>query len=197
MMLPTTKKLCFGLPVSMLVLLAVHAQAVPLSGPDRNDQILAAAKSCLGKKMWSGYGLRVGTLGCAAALSNVLKQGGVAQGRSATVVVLRRQLLAVPSAREIIVKRIAEPLNIQRLKECSKPGDVLLAFMEPPTKLNGGPNAHCGIMGDKATVYTNDWNDGIWKNDQYEKYFYYYKDVRLIRFDGAEAKTSKRQKSLM
>jgi len=63
--------------------------------------------------------------------------------------------------------------------------------MEPPTKLNGGPNAHCGIMGANATVYTNDWNDGIWKNDRYEQYFYYFKDIRLIRFDGTNSRTSK------
>jgi hypothetical protein len=147
--------------------------------------IYESAVQCLGKEMWGGYGLSAGTLGCAAALSNVLNRAGYKPAHSATVTVLRKQLLAISGVREIVVKHVIEPLDLENLRLTAKRGDVLMAFMEPPTRLNGGPNAHCGIMGDECRVYTNNWNTGIWCVAPYETFFYYYKDVRLLRFEDA------------
>jgi hypothetical protein len=53
------------------------------------SEIFASANQSVGKKMWFGYGLPNGTLGCAAALCNVLKQGGVNSAHSVYVRVLR------------------------------------------------------------------------------------------------------------
>jgi hypothetical protein len=149
--------------------------------PQANDKILGAARKSLGKPMWFGYGLQKGTLGCAAALSNVLKQAGYSQCHSALVTTVRHQLLALPGAQEIVVKQTSDALDIEKLAKLARPGDVLLAFMDTPAKLNGGADAHCGIMDREARVFTNDWNDGIWKNAPFDQYFHYYKELRLVR----------------
>lgn len=76
----------------------------------------------------------------------------------------------------------------------ARPGDVLMAFMAPPNKPNGGPNAHCGIMAENADVFTNDWDDGIWKRLNIHVMFDHYPYVRLIRLSerGGAAASSRR-----
>jgi hypothetical protein len=54
--------------------------------------------------------------------------------------------------------------------------------MEAPTKVYGGPNAHCGIMGEGTQVFTNNWLDGIWTEVEIHEMFDYYPYVRLLRF---------------
>lgn len=166
--------------LSMLVTLI--ATVAPALSEVEGETIFHAAQSSLGKKMWIGYGLPSGKLGCSAALCNVLKKAGVTSAHSATVTVARRQLLASGMATEIVVRNgEGTEIDDAKLKKLAHPGDVLLAFMHPPSKPNGGPDAHCGIMGADANVFTNDWNDGIWKELNIHLMFDYYPYVRLLR----------------
>ncbi len=176
--------------VSAAALIAFSTAATwavpPTTGGSRQastaQKILKAADSSVGRKMWFGYGLPSGQLGCAAALSNVLKAAGITRGRSATVVVVRRQLLAgAKGVREIEIKSKPGDIDDAQLAKLAKPGDILMAYMAPPPSLNGGPNAHCGIIGESGTVYTNDWNDGIWKHSDIHRYFDFYPHIRVIR----------------
>jgi hypothetical protein len=152
-----------------------------------------AARQALGREMWRGYGLPDGKLGCAAALSNVLKQAGITRVGSPLVTVLRRQLIAKSSSAkgasdfsEIIVRNGegSEISNEVLLKDC-KAGDILLAFISPPKNLNGGTSAHCGIMGKYSggsfPVYTNNYMDGIWTEIDIHQMFDCYPYVRLLR----------------
>lgn len=168
-----------GLTVSTALAMPPASQGAHLTTSKR---ILKAADSSVGKKMWFGYGLPSGTLGCAAALCNVLKAAGITHAKSATVVVVRRQLLSAnKQAQEIVIKSSKGDIDDRQLAEMAKPGDILMAYMAPPPSLNGGPNAHCGIIGEGGTVYTNDWNDGIWKHSDIHRYFDFYPHIRVIR----------------
>lgn len=170
---------------------AEPVNAAPAPAGSVDQQILQTAKGSLGKEMWHGYGLSSGKLGCAAAVSNVLKNAGVLGVNSAAVVIIRRQILNHPkySAQEICVKKAGPSgLDAQTFQTLSRPGDVLLAFMEPPTKPNLGPNAHCGFVGTDGNVYTNDWNDGIWKYAPIEQYFSYYPYIYVIRLKPKSSK---------
>ncbi|MGH9551124.1 MAG: hypothetical protein ACRD3W_17200, partial [Terriglobales bacterium] len=130
----------------------------------QGELIFHAAHSSVGRKMWAGYGLPNGKLGCSAALCNVLKKAGVKSAHSATVTIARKQLLDSGVATEIVVRNgEGKEIDDEKLKKLAHPGDVLMAFMHPPSKPNGGPDAHCGIMGPGTDNFTNDWNDGIWK----------------------------------
>lgn len=175
------------LAVSTIMALASASFAVPPNTTSAQQtstaqRVLKAADSSVGKKMWFGYGLPNGTLGCAAALSNVLKAAGITRGRSATVVVVRRQLLTgCKGVQEIEIKSQKGDIDDTRLAKLARPGDILMAYMAPPPSLNGGPNAHCGIIGEGGTVYTNDWNDGIWKHTDIHTYFDFYPYIRVIR----------------
>lgn len=154
--------------------------SAPLSS-DLNPKIAASAKSSLGKEMWHGYGLKTGFLGCAAAVCNVLEAAGIKRAHSAAVSIMRNQLIK-SSYEEFTIKNGTKvPIDDRELLKFSKPGDILVAFVESPEKPNLGGNAHCGIMGDTNTVYTNDWNDGIWKAVNIHVMFDYYRHVRLIR----------------
>jgi hypothetical protein len=133
--------------------------------------------------MWKGYGLANGTLGCAAALCNVLKKAGINNVSSALVTAMRRQLLSIPAGCQERIVRNGEGQEIDDtvlLKYC-QPGDILLAFKEPPSKTNGGASAHCGIMGQSTHVYTNNWTDGIWTEVEIHQMFDYYPYIRLLR----------------
>lgn len=148
-----------------------------------SKKIFQAAKTSVGKEMWKGYGLPNGTLGCAAALCNVLKKAGVSSVRTPLVTAMRRQLL---NSRTICSERIirngeGREINDKALLKDCQPGDILLAFEEPPSKLNGGASAHCGIMGEATQVYTNNWADGIWTEVEIHQMFDYYPYVRLLR----------------
>ncbi len=142
-----------------------------------------AARRSLGQEMWHGYALKNGYLGCAAAVSNVLKKSKITAAHSAGVVIMRSQLLQGPfKSTEFVIKdgktnRIDDAV----LLKASQPGDILLAFMDPPARPNTGGNAHCGIMGEGSNVYTNDWNDGIWKSVNIHLMFDAYRYVRLLR----------------
>lgn len=174
------RRLFFLLPaVSLATVLLSHAAPSGAS-------ILSSAQTSVGKEMWKGFGLPSGTLGCAAALSNVLAKAGMQGIRSPLVVSVRRQMLQKNGAREIWLKEnSADPVSNEKLRQLVKPGDVLFAFAEAPTKLNGGPNAHCGIMSTATDVYTNDWNDGIWKEVNIHKMFDFYKYVSVVRIESS------------
>lgn len=146
-----------------------------------NEALLKAAQADVGKKMWSGYGLPNGKLGCAAALSNVLKQAGYKQAHSAVVRMVYNQLGTISGVKQFKLPGGGDATTAEVLAQRAKPGDVLLAFSEPPTKANLGPNAHCGIVGPDGQIYTNDWNDGIWKLSEFQRYFYWYKHLYIFR----------------
>ncbi len=148
-----------------------------------SKKIFQAAKASVGKEMWKGYGLPNGKLGCAAALCNVLKKAGVSSVRTPLVTAMRRQLLSSPTvcSERIIRNGEGRDLNDKVLLKDCQPGDILLAFEEPPSKLNGGTSAHCGIMGEATQVYTNNWVDGIWTEVEIHQMFDYYPYIRLLR----------------
>ncbi len=148
-----------------------------------SERIVKAARDCIDKEMWHGFGLKNGYLGCAAAVSNVLKTAGVKDVHSAGVVIMRQQLLKGRLKTSEIVLKNGENGAIKQelLLEHARPGDILLAFMDEPSKPNTGGNAHCGIMNSSITVCTNDWNDGIWKSVNVHSMFDHYRHVRLLR----------------
>ncbi|HEY9758363.1 MAG TPA: hypothetical protein V6C97_24570 [Oculatellaceae cyanobacterium] len=157
------------------------------------SRIVAEAKSSLGKEVWRGYGLPNGKLGCAAALCNVLKKAGISEIKTPMVTTMRRQLLASPLGCTERIIRNGSGTQIDDtilLKDC-RPGDIILAFNEPPSKLNGGANAHCGIMGQNTQVYTNNWMDGIWTEVEIHQMFDYFPYIRLLRLGGG--RTSNKQ----
>ncbi len=175
--------------VVALAILSCYQSAYAAGSADSSDsstpskRIYASAKASVGKEMWKGYGLANGTLGCSAALCNVLKKAGITNVRSALVTAMRRQLLTSPigcSERIIRNNEGQEISDTVLLKDC-QPGDILLAFKEPPSKLNGGTSAHCGIMGLATHVYTNNWMDGIWTDVEIHQMFDYYPYIRLLR----------------
>lgn len=133
--------------------------------------------------MWSGFGLPNGKLGCAAALSNVLKQAGYPVARSAAVVVVRNQLLKSKcGVTEIAVKHSKEQgLDLKKLKDVSRPGDLIFGYMTLPNNPNYGPDAHCGVVAGGDDVFANDWNDGIWKRAEAEAFFGFYPHVYVMR----------------
>lgn len=154
--------------------------ASPLKSGE-NKFFREAARS-IGNQMWQGYGLKNGYYGCAAAVCNVLKNAGHGGGDSAAVAIMRKQLLNAKGVHEFVVKEGGyEAIDDKKLIALARPGDVLVAFLEKPDLPNTGPNAHCGIMGSGTRVFTNDWNDGIWKEGDIHQFFDSYKYVRLIR----------------
>lgn len=187
----------FALVLSLISVLALSipdfsmpAHAAPTkiavnSSESVGTKIAATAEACLGKKMWSGYGLSTGYLGCAAAVSNVLKKAGFSAGHSAAVTQLRNQLLASKCAREFVIRGgPKEELLDNKLNAIARPGDIVLAFAKPPeSNWNGGGNAHCGILSAPTEICTNDWNDGIWKKLNIHLMFDYYPYLRIIRIE--------------
>lgn len=159
-------------------------QSESSSAPSTSSKnIYRAAKASVGKEMWKGYSLANGKLGCAAALCNVLKKAGITSVSSSLVTAMRRQMLSSPNGCSERIVRNGEGQEISNaalLKDCM-PGDILLAFKEPPNKTNGGTSAHCGIMGQATQVYTNNWMDGIWTEVEIHQMFDYYPYIRLLR----------------
>ncbi len=150
-----------------------------------SEKIFQAAQASVGKEMWKGYGLSNGKLGCAAALSNVLKTAGVNDVCSVLVTAMRKQILNSSlgcSERIIGDGKNSSGSTIDDallLKNC-QPGDIVLAFNEPPTKVNGGTNAHFGIIGKNTQVYTNNWMDGVWTEVEIHQMFDYFPYIRLL-----------------
>jgi hypothetical protein len=148
-----------------------------------SKSILAAARQSVGKEMWRGFGLGDGSLGCAASLSNVLGKAGVKYARSPVTKFVRQKLLAGPvQVSEFVIKNGGDaPIDDKTVARVARSGDVLVAFMDPLPRGNIGPKAHCGIVGPEGTVFTNDWNDGIWKHADIHTYFDSYRHIRVIR----------------
>lgn len=147
--------------------------------------ISKAAQDCVGKEMWKkGYGLPSGGLGCAASVSNVLNKAGIAYVRTPVTLYMRRQILGGKlKVKEFVIKNGEKgAIDDTRLNEVARRGDVLVAFMNPLPGGNIGPKAHCGIIGAPGHVYTNDWNDGIWKHGDIHVYFDSYRYIRVLRF---------------
>jgi hypothetical protein len=136
-----------------------------------SERLAQAAAQSEGKQMWGGYGLSSGKLGCAAALCNVFKSADVSKARSDTVTAVRSRLLA-EGCTEVMLS--GKNRTDEALRKNSAAGDILLAFMQPPSKPNGGPNAHCGILVGGADICTNDWMDGIWKRVNVHLMFDYF-----------------------
>jgi hypothetical protein len=98
---------------------------------------------------------------------------------------MRSQLLSLPGSKEFKI-RSGEGLEIDTAKflKIAQPGDILLAFKDPPTRANSGPDAHCGVMGAGSQVYTNNWMDGIWTEVEIHQMFDYWPYIRLIRLSS-------------
>lgn len=178
-----------SLTVSLFVALVIAIFVVPISraqsvSSSLSTKIEKAAQDSVGKKMWFGFGLPNGHLGCAASVSNVLKKAGIKNVSSAATKYMRAKIRK--SAYKTQEFRIKEggnkAIDDKRLAQVAKPGDVLIAFMDPLPKGNIGPKAHCGIISRNGKVFTNDWNDGIWKHASIHTYFDSYEYLRVIRF---------------
>ncbi len=112
--------------------------------------------------MWNGYGLRDGTLGCAASLSNILNKGCVKVAHSASVAAVRRQLLSTRKFKEIVLRNgEGSEIDEEKLNQVSQATWCLHSCASRSRQQR--PNAHCGILGEQSNIYTNDWNDGVWK----------------------------------
>ncbi len=175
---------CLCLSLLSVVLLRPPACQGSPTARSTSERIVAAAEKSVGKRMWKdGFGLPDGRLGCAASLSNVLKSAGLSYSSSPVTKVVRQKLLKGPhKCDEYVIKNGGDaPISDQVVLRVSRPGDVLVAFMDPLPKGSIGPRAHCGIIGPGGTVFTNDWNDGIWKNGNIHDYFDSYRYIRVIR----------------
>jgi len=153
------------------------------SDDDAANRVLAVAKQSVGKRMWLGYGLPSGKLGCAAALCNVLSQAGLPYAKSAAVVTVRNQLLAGPAkVEEIAIKNSSEyGVDQSKLAHVARPGDLIMGYMNSPSKSNLGADAHCGVLAGNGEVYANDWLDGIWKRDVVDRFFAWYPHVFVMK----------------
>lgn len=172
---------------SLIALFVFAYSAIAAPSPAPRNAIWSAAEASVGKKMWFGYGLPDGTLGCAAALCNVLNKAGCKQAHSAGVRIVYSQLKKMPGVKHFKLKGEGSDLTANVLASQTQPGDVLLAFNNPPPAPNTGSHAHCGIIGPGGQIYTNDWNDGIWKLAEYQRYFSHYKHVYIFRIPSAKA----------
>lgn len=189
--------MCLTLPLAVLWIVGTVSPALSQNGfvsraesevgdnkRSANQKILLSANESIGKKMWFGFGLPNGKLGCAAALSNVLKKAGYPMVKSAAVVIVRRQLLnnATLGAKETAVKHSKDyGVDLKKLLEVSQPGDLIFGYMTTPDKPNMGPDAHCGVVAENGEVFANDWNDGIWKRAEAERFFGFYPHIYVMR----------------
>lgn len=173
----------FSVRIALSVMIALVASSQAFALETAANRLAVSAKKALGQELWNpGYGLGKGTFGCSAAICNLLKRNGIKNVSSALVTVMRRQLLTNAHCTELVVRDgKGKQIDDTILLKLAKPGDILVATMEPPGKLNGGGNAHCGIMGDGTQIYTNDWNNGIWSEVNVHQMFDYYPYVRLLR----------------
>ena len=168
------------LAIALATLTGLSGQAEDASS---SQKIHKVAQKCVDKEMWHGYGLPSGYFGCAAAVCNVLKLAGIDGVSTALVTGMRKQLLQHKSGAMEMTIRNGQGREIDNatMLKYSHPGDILLAFKQPPTKTNGGANAHCGIMGSGTTVYSNYWNNGLWTKCDVHQMFDAYPYVRLVR----------------
>ncbi len=154
-------------------------------GSTRVKKILASAKDSLGKEMWKvGFGLSEGRLGCAASVSNVLKKAEINGVYSPVTKKMRQQIIngRLPVTELVLKDGGDRPIDDGKISTVAKPGDVVVAFMHPLPGADVGPGAHCGVIGESGTVFTNDWNNGIWSQGSIHTFFDSYKYIRLLRF---------------
>ncbi|MCC6978876.1 MAG: hypothetical protein IT343_11185 [Candidatus Melainabacteria bacterium] len=72
-------------------------------------------------------------------------------------------------------------VDIKKLQAASEPGDLIFGYMTTPDKPNLGPDAHCGVIAGKGEVFANDWNDGIWKRVEADRFFAWYPHIYVMR----------------
>lgn len=130
------------------------------SGPmgDQNARNLRSAKGHVGDQMWrNGYGLGNGRLGCAASVSEVLKDAGVRGVHSAGV---------AQAAEQLTRQGWTQHSGLDK----AEPGDVVVVARRSGWR-NGGGGAHIGIVGENGKVYHNRSSTGRWTEDNLGRVF--------------------------
>lgn len=130
------------------------------SGPmgDQNARNLRSAKGHVGDQMWrNGYGLGNGRLGCAASVSEVLKDAGVRGVHSAGV---------AQAAEQLTRQGWTQHSGLDK----AEPGDVVVVARRSGWR-NGGGGAHIGIVGENGKVYHNRSSTGRWTEDSLGRVF--------------------------
>jgi hypothetical protein len=119
---------------------------------DANGKVVAAANQDVGQKMWAQSPFagitENGNLGCAASVSEVLKQAGFSYANNAGVSGLQDQLMA----------------HGWTIDSTPRPGDVICAYRQPKGNSSGG-GAHCGIVGVNGASFDNHSSTGQWSQD--------------------------------
>ncbi len=140
-----------------------RASAAPGTGVSVSDiggQIVVAAQADLGKQMWNTPEFAAvcdgGNLGCAASVSDVLKQLGFNYADSASVATLQQQLQA-HGWRAIQADPSHPP----------PPGTVACGYRGG----SGSGDAHVGIVGPGNTVYNNHSSNGQWSQDPLSTFY--------------------------
>lgn len=141
-----------------------------------NGKLLIAAKEAVGERVWarSGYSgalLEYGNLGCAASVSQIIREAGVDGGRSASVTTLESQILKNGGY------RVSNP----------QPGDIVIG-------LNGGGRSaggsgHIGIVGENGSVYHNSSSKRSWVQANLRSVFGRFQDVHYIRLPNNNGTT--------
>lgn len=130
------------------------------SGPigDQNARNLRSAKGHVGDQLWrNGYGLGNGRLGCAASVSEVLKDAGVRGVRSAGV---------AQTAEQLTRQGWTQHSGLDK----AEPGDVVVVVRRSGWR-NGGGGAHIGVVGENGKVYHNKSSTGRWTEDSLQRTF--------------------------
>lgn len=130
------------------------------SGPagDQNARNLRSAKAHVGDQLWrNGYGLGSGRLGCAASVSEVLRDANVSGVRSAGV---------AQAAEQLTRQGWTQHSGLDR----AEPGDVVVVVRRSGWR-NGGGGAHIGVVGENGKVYHNKSSTGRWTEDSMQRVF--------------------------
>lgn len=138
----------------------VNDRTRSLRGPrgEQNAANLRSAKEHVGDQLWrNGYGLGSGRLGCAAAVSEVLRDAGVRGVRSAGV---------AQAAEQLTRQGWTQHSGLDK----AEPGDVVVVVRRSGWR-NGGGGAHIGIVGEDGKVYHNKSKTGRWTEDSLQRTF--------------------------
>jgi hypothetical protein len=115
-------------------------------GHDPARKIAAAAHGNFGQQLWLNHAAAVqwGHLGCAASVSHILRDAGVA------------------NVDELSVRGLSEKLRYKGWHQYSfserRPGDVIIAL--------GSRHGHTGVVGDQRDItYNNHSSNGRWSRD--------------------------------
>jgi hypothetical protein len=118
---------------------------------DKAKAIAAVAKADQGKQLWTQYAAATenGNLGCAASVSNALRQAGAVPG----------------NFNELSVYGLDQHLQQQGWQQVDfnhrQPGDVIVGYRTEPSN-SGGGGAHTGIVGENGATYSNSSSSGQW-----------------------------------